>query len=178
MTREITMVSLLLAEKMCKSQSIRSIRMETAGHSTSFILSLAGQTVHPVRPVRCFCVVAFFTERRRLAAFMVKARSSSLSRLRVGNGSLEPFILSEVNRTQAFLMAVCFLTLRATFLGQPIMMAPIILVLFTSFFHSRLASGTNGCSIASKGEATDKIPLVTWCSMWLVISTVRQVKAV
>src|SRR5206468_720283 len=34
-------------------------------------------TVVPVRRVRCFCVVAFFTERRRMAAFMVKARSSS-----------------------------------------------------------------------------------------------------
>ncbi|HEX9421998.1 MAG TPA: hypothetical protein VF899_02065 [Pyrinomonadaceae bacterium] len=57
------------------------------------------------------------------------------------------------------------------------MMAPIILVLFTSFFRGSLASGTNGCSIASKAEVMDKIPSVTWCSMRLAIFTARRVKA-
>src|SRR5580704_12389654 len=151
--------------------------MAITGRSMSFTLSPAARMGRLVQLGKCFCVVVFFMARRRLAAFMVRERFSSLSRFRVGNGFLELFILSEVSRTQDFLMAACFLILRATFLGQHTMMAPIILVLFTSFFHGQLASGTNGCYIASRVEVTGKIPLVTWCSMPLVISTARQVKA-
>ena len=50
-----------------------------------------------------------------------------------GEWTSELFILSEVSRTQAFLMAACFLTLRGTFLGPHTMMAPIILVPLPAF---------------------------------------------
>src|SRR4029450_5286413 len=144
----------------------------------SFILSLAVRTARRVQPGKCFFEAVFFMARRRLAGFMVRARFSSLSLPRVGDGSSRPFTLSEVNPTQVFHMAVCFLTPRDTFLGQHTMTVPIILVRCTSYFPSRVASGENAYSIASKVEVTDKIPLVTWCSMRLVISTARRVKVV
>src|SRR5713101_6592900 len=152
--------------------------METTGRSMSFTLSLAGQMVHPVQPDKCFCVVAFFTARRRLAVFMLRARFLSSSRLRVGNGFSRRFTLSEVNRTQGFLMAAYFLTARDIFLGPHTMMGLIILVLSTSYFPSRVASGENAYSITFKAEVTDKIPLVTWCWIRLVISMARRVKVV